>query len=107
MMRVLTESQIASAAEMLVALREDRLLLPALPPDLTPDNTADVQRIIDAVSEQIDRPIGGWKTYIVYKPMNPPLYAPIYDVFSGGAEIPASISPMRLIEPEIMFRVDQ
>jgi 2-keto-4-pentenoate hydratase len=105
-MSMLTDEQIRSAADMLVALREDRLDLPALPPDLTPDNTADVQRIIDAVSEQIDRPILGWKTYIVYKPMNPPLSAPIYDVFPDGSEIPASISPMRLIEPEIMFRVD-
>jgi 2-keto-4-pentenoate hydratase len=103
----LTDEQISSAAEMLVGLREDRLAVPALPAELTPQNTADVQRIIDAVSEHIDRPIRGWKTYIVYKPMNPPLYAPIYDVFPGGSEIPASISPMRLIEPEIMFRVDQ
>ena len=49
----------------------------------------------------------GWKTYTVYKPMNPPFYAPIYDVFASGAEIPAGISPHRLIEPEIMFRVDR
>ena len=38
--------------------------------------------------------------------MVPPLSAPLYDVFSNGAEILTSISPGRLIEPEIMFRVD-
>ena len=103
----LTEEQIRSAADMLVALREDRLVLAGLPPEVTPDNTADVQRIIDAVSGRVDRAVRGWKTYTVYKPMNPPFYAPIYDVFASGAEIPAGISPHRLIEPEIMFRVDR
>jgi 2-keto-4-pentenoate hydratase len=51
--------------------------------------------------------VRGWKTYTLYKPMNPPFYAPVYDLFASGAEIPAEISPMRLIEPEIMFRVDR
>ena len=82
-------------------------MLGGLPAEVTPDNTADIQRIIDAVSERIDRPIRGWKTYTVYKPMNPPFSAPIYDLFPSGAEIPAEISPHRLIEPEIMFRVDR
>jgi 2-keto-4-pentenoate hydratase len=105
--RYLTEEQIRSAADMLVALREDRLALAGLPADVTPENTADIQRIIDAVSERVDRPVRGWKTYTVYKPMNPPFYAPIYDRFPSGSEIPAAISPSRLIEPEIMFRVDR
>jgi len=59
------------------------------------------------VSARVDRPIVGWKVYTLYKPMNPPVYAPIYDAFESGAEIPAAISPDRLIEPEIMFRVDR
>jgi 2-keto-4-pentenoate hydratase len=105
-MKRLTEDQIRSAADMLVALREGRLVLEGLPAEMTPDNTQDVQRIINAVSERIDRPIRGWKCYTVYKPMNPPFYAPIYDRFPSGAEIPAEISPLRLIEPEIMFRAD-
>ena len=102
----LTDDQIRSAADMLVAAREKRLILSSLPEDVTPDNTADIQRIIDAVSARIDRPIRGWKTYSVYKPMNPPMQAPIYDRFASGHTIPAEISPSRLIEPEIMFRVD-
>ena len=67
----------------------------------------DVQRIINTVSARVDRRIDGWKVYTLYKPMNPPVYAPIYEVFPSGAEIPAGISPARLIEPEIMFRVDR
>src|SRR5215212_9249877 len=103
----LTDEQIRSAADTLIALREGRSVMAGLPADVTPENTADVQRIIDAVSARIDTPIRGWKTYTVYKPMHPPIYAPIYDLFPSGAEIPADISPHRLIEPEIMFRVDR
>jgi 2-keto-4-pentenoate hydratase len=105
--RYLTDDQVRVAADTLVALREGRLEIAALPADVTPENTADVQRIINAVSERVDRPVRGWKTYTVYKPMNPPMYAPIYDVFPNGSEIPVEISPSRLIEPEIMFRVDR
>lgn len=105
-MSTLTEEQVRSAADMLVAVRDGRLVLAGLPPDVTPDNTADVQRIINAVSRRVERPVRGWKTYTIYKPMNPPFYAPIYDLFPSGAQIPADISPGRLIEPEIMFRID-
>jgi len=103
----LGEEQIRAAADLLIALRENRLALAGLPAELTPENTVDVQRIIDAVSERIDRPVRGWKSYTVYKPMHPPIHAPIYDVFPSGAELPAGVSPQRLIEPEIMFRVEQ
>src|SRR5262245_65578576 len=92
---------------MLIGLREKQLVLGALPAELTPENTADIQRIIDAVSAQIERPIRGWKSYNVYKPMNPPIHAPIYDLFAAGSAIPAGLSSMRLIEPEIMFRADR
>ena len=103
----LTEDQVRTAADLLVALPRGPARARGLPAELTPDDTTDVQRIIIAVSERIDRSIGGWKTYTVYKPMNPPFYAPIYDVFPSGAEIPAGISPSRLVEPEIMFRLDR
>jgi len=106
-MRRLTEDEVRTAAETLVALREGRLTLAALPAEVTPDGTEDAQLIIDAVCERIDRPVRGWKSYAVYKPMHPPLSAPIYDLFPSGAEVPADISPLRLIEPEIMFRVDR
>jgi len=103
----LTDEQIGAAADLLVAAREGRVVLAGLPAEVTPDTTADMQRIIDAVSAQVDRPVGGWKSYCLYKPMNPPAHAPIYDVLASGAEIAAEVSPSRLIEPEIMFRVGQ
>jgi 2-keto-4-pentenoate hydratase len=106
-MRTLTDDEIRSAADQLVAVRESRLVLRGLPADVTPEVTTDMQKIINAVSAQLDRPVGGWKVYTLYKPMNPPVFAPIYEVFPSGAEIPAAISPGRLIEPEIMFRVDR
>lgn len=103
----LTDDQVRSAADTLIGLRQKRLFLGSLPDELTPQNTGDIQRIIDAVSARIERPIRGWKSYNVYKPMNPPIHAPIYDLFPSGSEIPADLSPLRLIEPEIMFRVDR
>ena len=106
-MEPLSDKQIQEAADLLIGLREGRLSLGGLPPDVTPGDTADVQRIIDAVSARIDRPVRGWKTYILYKPMNPPFHAPIYEVFPSGASIPVDLSPTRLIEPEIMFRADR
>ena len=106
-MKRLTDAEIRSAADMLVAVREGRLALAGLPADVTPEHTADVQRIIDLVSARVERPVLGWKSYTVYKPMQPPFYAPIYDLYPSGAEIPAEISPARLIEPEIMFRADR
>jgi 2-keto-4-pentenoate hydratase len=105
--KTLSHAAIQSAADQLVAVREGRLVLSGLPAEVTPEHTADMQLIINAASAQIDRRVGGWKVYTLYKPMNPPVFAPIYDVFPSGAEIPASISPGRLIEPEIMFRVDR
>jgi 2-keto-4-pentenoate hydratase len=106
-MKTLTDEEIRSAADLLIDARAGRRALAALPAEVTPEHTADMQRIINAVSARIDRPIGGWKVYTLYKPMNPPVYAPVYDVLPDGAEIPAAISPARLIEPEIMFRVDR
>jgi 2-keto-4-pentenoate hydratase len=102
----LTDEQVEAAADLLSAAREGRLTIAGLPPQLTPDHTADVQRIINRVSARITRPVRGWKTYTVYKPMNPPFYAPIYDAFPSGSEIPAEMAGARLIEPEIMFRAD-
>jgi 2-keto-4-pentenoate hydratase len=103
----LTEDQVQSAADALIDLRQKRLFLGSLPEEWTPQNTGDIQRIIDAVSARIERPIRGWKSYNLYKPMNPPVQAPIYDLFPSGSVIPSDISPLRLIEPEIMFRVDR
>ena len=103
----LTDGEVEQAADLLSAAREGRVTMAGLPPQLTPEHTADVQRIINRVSDGIVRPVRGWKTYTVYKPTNPPFYAPIYDVFQSGSEIPAAMSGARLIEPEIMFRADR
>jgi 2-keto-4-pentenoate hydratase len=105
--RVLTEQQIESATDMLIAARQERLALAGLPAELTPDNLADVQRVINAVSARIEAPVRGWKTYCLYKPMQPVFYAPIFDVLPSGADIAADVSLGRLIEPEIMFRVER
>jgi 2-keto-4-pentenoate hydratase len=91
----------------LFAGRQGRAEYDDLPPELSPQNTTDVQRIIDAVSARIDDPVRGWKTYFLYKPMYPPFCAPVYEVFESGAVIPATLTRSRLTEPEIMFRIDR
>lgn len=106
-MREMTDTEIERAAGILLGLRRDGPSLDDLPDDLIPDRTADIQRIIDRVNAQIDRPVRGWKIYCVYKPMQPIFFTPVYDAFESGATIPAHISELRLIEPEIMFRVDR
>jgi len=106
-MRRLGDAEVREAAELLVGAREGRVALAGLPAELTPEDTADVQRIIDAVSARVGRPVRGWKSYTVYKPTQPPFYAPIYDVLPSGAEIPSDLARARLIEPEIMFRADR
>lgn len=103
----LTDEQVEHAADLLLALRRKDLVLDDLPDNLIPQTTADIQRIIDATNSRIDRPVRGWKFYCAYKPMQPIFYAPIYDLIEDGGTIPAEISPLRLIEPEIMFRVDR
>ena len=101
----MSDDEIRSAAGQLVAVREQRLVLAGLPAEVTPENTSDMQRVINEVSAQVDQPVRGWKVYTLYKPMNPPVHTPIYDVLPNGSVVPADISPGRLIEPEIMFRV--
>lgn len=106
-MKYMIEADIERAAGILLDLRRHGGTLEDLPDDLIPGNTADIQRIIDRVNAEIDRPVRGWKVYCVYKPMQPIFFTPVYDAFESGARIPPEISQLRLIEPEIMFRVDR
>jgi 2-keto-4-pentenoate hydratase len=101
----LNKLQIDDAADFLLALRRGEIEADDLPEPLIPETTADIQAIIDATNARIHRPVRGWKIYCVYKPMQPIFYTPIYDVIENGGVVPTTISPLRLIEPEIMFRV--
>ena len=51
----LTDGEVEQAADLLSAAREGRVTMAGLPPQLTPEHTADVQRIINRVSDG-DRP---------------------------------------------------
>jgi 2-keto-4-pentenoate hydratase len=107
-LQVLSDEQVATAAELLLASREGRIELEQLPSEVTPQNTTDVQRIIDSVMPRVDLPIKGWKIYSVYRPMYPVFLAPIYHVLETGSEVPTEYaSHKRLVEPEIMFRIDR
>lgn len=105
-MRNLTDMEIEKAAQILLDLRANGRLMDDLPPELVPEATADIQRIIWRVNQEIAHPVVGWKIYSVFKPMQPVFFSPIYDRIKNGGNIPAGISPLRLIEPEIMFRCD-
>jgi 2-keto-4-pentenoate hydratase len=103
----LTTEQVQLAADMLLSARNDGAKFPQLPDEVTPQNTTDIQRIIDSVSARIDRAARGWKIYTVYRNQDPPFWCPVYDVFPSGAELPVDFAPDRLLEPEIMFRAER
>jgi 2-keto-4-pentenoate hydratase len=63
--------------------------------------------IIDAVTSQLDETIGGWKIAFVYMPRQMPFICPLFHsrLFRSPARVPRSLTPSRLIEPEISFRL--
>lgn len=65
----------------------------------------DAQHICDAVTDQLALPVVGWKVYFSYKALELPNRTPIYAPLVSPARIPAFRSPLRLIEPEVLFRV--
>jgi hypothetical protein len=68
----LTDGEVEQAADLLSAARRGRVTMAGLPPPLIPEHTADVQRIINRVSDGIVLPVRGWKTYTVRQPAPPP-----------------------------------
>lgn len=102
---MLTEAQVAAAAELLVMARQGRVVISELPEHCKPHSMLDAQRICDSVTTKLALPVAGWKVYFSYKALELPNRTPIYEPMLSPATIAAAKSPLRLIEPEVLFRL--
>lgn len=98
-------ARIERGAKTLLALRRGELTLSELPADAKPRTVGEAQEICDAVTAALGWPILGWKYYFSYKAQEHPFRSAIYRLFHSGALIPNEVSPLRLIEPELLFRL--
>jgi 2-keto-4-pentenoate hydratase len=100
-------ANVEHAAQLFVDARRTGKRIRALPPECRPASTAEVNAIIDAVSRQIDEPVGGWKIGFVYSPRQKPVICPMYEsrIFRSPARVPLALTPGLNIEPEISFRL--
>lgn len=102
-------ARIQQAAQLFVQARRTGVPFRELPAECKPANTADVNAIIDAVTEQLDESIGGWKIGFAYSPRQKPYICPLFDsrLFKSPARVPLSLTPNLKIEPEISFQLLQ
>src|SRR5450432_4050921 len=97
----------AEAARLFVDARRSGRPLRELPESCKPKSADDVNAIIDAVTDQLDESIGGWKIGFLYSPRQKPIICPLFDsrLFASPARVPLSLTPLLRIEPEISFRL--
>jgi 2-keto-4-pentenoate hydratase len=103
------QARVAEAARVLVEARRTGRRISALPPGCKPATAADANQIIDAISEQLDEAIAGWKITFLYKPREKPFRCPLFAsrVFASPARIPQTLTPSLCIEPEVTFRLNR
>jgi 2-keto-4-pentenoate hydratase len=102
---------VRQAARLFVESRRSGKPIRELPEACRPQNTDDVNAIVDTVTETLvgsgDETIGGWKIGFVYSPRQKPMICPLFEsrLFRSPATVPLSLVPSRRIEPEISFRL--
>jgi 2-keto-4-pentenoate hydratase len=103
----LDQARVAEAAGLLVEARLTGKPLLELPDACKPTNAADANAIIDAITDQLDEVIVGWKIGFLYAPRQAPFLCPMFQsrVFESPARVPLSLTPSRRVEPEICFRL--
>jgi 2-keto-4-pentenoate hydratase len=105
------DAAILDAARFFVDARRTGVPIHELPERCRPQNTADVNAIVAAVTaaltERGDETIGGWKIGFVYSPRQKPMICPLFHsrLFESPARVPLLLAPSRRIEPEIAFRL--
>ena len=100
-------ANIERAAQLFVAARRTGRPIRELPEECKPTNTAEVNAIIDAVTREMNEPIGGWKIGFVFSPRQKPFINALFSarLFDSPAMVPLSLTPSLRIEPEISFRL--
>lgn len=107
------QAAINRAAQFFVEARRTGQPIRNFPDECKPANTADVNAIVDAVTERLTddggETIGGWKIGFVYKPRQKPMICPLFNsrLFASPARVPLSLTPALRIEPEISFRLNR
>jgi 2-keto-4-pentenoate hydratase len=103
----LDAARIDQAARLFVEARRTGAPIRELPLECKPSSVEDANAIIDAVTSQLNESIGGWKIAFVYMPRQKPFICPMFSsrLFRSPARVPLSLTPARLIEPEISFRL--
>src|SRR5436190_16937969 len=98
-------TDITGAARLLVAARRSGRPLRELPDSCKPASADEVNAIIDAVTEELNEPIVGWKIGFLYSPRQKPIICPLFAsrVFTSPARVPMSLTSSLRIEPEISF----
>src|SRR5690349_15918542 len=98
---------VAEAARLFVHARRSGQKIDALPAHCRPLSAADVNQIVDAVTEDLvathGERIGGWKIGFLYSPRQPPMICPLFEsrLFASPAWVPPSVTSALRIEPEI------
>jgi 2-keto-4-pentenoate hydratase len=100
-------TDITEAARLLVEARRSGRPLRELPDSCKPASADEVNAIIDAVTEELNEPIVGWKIGFLYSPRQKPIICPLFAsrVFTSPARVPMSLTSSLRIEPEISFRL--
>ncbi|HEY9461302.1 MAG TPA: fumarylacetoacetate hydrolase family protein [Paralcaligenes sp.] len=99
------KNKIASAAQLLLNARSTQKLLPELPSEYRPGNSAEAYAIQDAVVAQLG-PIGGWKVgagSATAEPNCSPLPGSL--IFNGSGSFSSRVYTLRGIEGEIGVRM--
>jgi 2-keto-4-pentenoate hydratase len=71
-------SDVAQAARLLIEARRTGNPLRELPDACKPRSADDVNAIIDAVTDQLNEFIGGWKIGFLYSPRQSPIICPLF-----------------------------
>lgn len=98
-------TQIEEAADLIVAMRTQGLVLKALPDRCSPRSSRDAQAIADLVTERLGTPVAGWKIGFSYKSGERPVRTPIYAPLPSGATVSTGASALTLVEAEVVFRL--
>lgn len=95
------------AADALANAWKSGKLLDSLPPGCSPSTVYEALQIQDALIMRLGEPVAGWK--VARPPSGEMLSGAILRprLFANGAQVPASLTPLRGVEAEIAFHFDK
>ncbi len=109
----LSPAQIAEAAQLLLRARRSLTVLERLPPGCVPASIEDAEAICEAMAQEFERPLGGWKigcldpSMPIKQGLPRPFCGqiPAFRIYRSGATVAHKELLRAVIEPEIAFRL--